>query len=132
MPDVDGAVPEVAEKTELGPNQFVVNAPKAGPTATFIADKDFGETLADAEASFGAEVVLNFFTRTAVIALQNLIRKCLEDGGTDTDCQAVVDQYVPGVAAARGFKNAKDTSIAYFKNLSSDERKEFLAGLKDL
>lgn len=62
---------------------------------------DFGETLEDAVAKFGADVVFTNFKRTATITAQAAMRRELEGGKGEEEIVAKMAGWKPGVAMER-------------------------------
>lgn len=65
----------------------------AGEAAVIV---DWPSDLEGLVAKFGAEAVASGFLDSAVIAVQNVIRKAKEQGKSDLEQQALADAWVPG------------------------------------
>lgn len=77
---------------------------------------DFGDTLDEAVAKFGADVVYSNFKKSAVIALQALVRRKLdkkEDALSDEAIIAAAAAWKPGIASV----STVDAKEAIFKKV---------------
>ena len=118
---------ETAEAVKLADNELRITAPKVDKEV--VITFDWGSDLNDKISRWGDEVVESGFDSSQRIALQGRVRSCLEKGGSPEDCQALADKFEPGVSAPRGFPDKRTVATEFFKNMSKDEQKEFLAGL---
>ncbi len=67
---------------------------KEGGSVT--VDYEFGESLADLSSKFGDEVVRSHAQRSFIVALQSFIRSQLDQGKSQDEIQAAVNEWKPG------------------------------------
>jgi hypothetical protein len=67
---------------------------KEGGSVT--VEYEFGESLADLSNKFGDEVVRSHAQRSFVVALQSFIRSQLDQGKSQEEIQAAVNEWRPG------------------------------------
>jgi hypothetical protein len=91
---------------------------------------DFGATLDEAVAKFGAEVVFTNFKRTAVITAQAVIRRMLEGGKSEEEVATVMGAWKPGVALERTIDPVA-TLVGKWDSYSPEEQNEILKKLKN-
>jgi hypothetical protein len=85
---------------------------------------DFGDTLDEAVAKFGADVVYSNFKKSAVIALQAVVRRELdkkEEAKSNEEITAKVATWKPGVARVSTV-DAKETILKKVGKMSKAER----------
>jgi Skp family chaperone for outer membrane proteins len=70
---------------------------KEGGSVT--VDYDFGENITDLTAKFGDEVVRSHAQRSFVVALQSFMRSQLDQGKSEAEIQAAVNEWKPGQRA---------------------------------
>lgn len=90
---------------------------------------DFGDTLDDAVALCGKEVVHSQYMANAKVGLQAIVRAKLKAGLNSEQIQAIVDSWKPGMVTE---KVTVDPFVAFsnaFKAGSPEKRAELLAML---
>ena len=107
--------------------EYKVTAPKAD-NRSVVVTYDYPETAQECIDKFGDDVVLSGFKGKDVVTLQAKVRKAIEAGSTDEECQTIADIHVPGVSAPRGSGGTVNKSNAktWFQALSPEEKAEFL------
>lgn len=85
---------------------------------------DFGETLDDAVALFGAEVVMNNFKQNAVISAQSRMRALLVQGLEGDALQEKLDEWKPGVKTS-----TRKSPVDKLKDLLAGRSPEEIAAL---
>lgn len=90
---------------------------------------DFGDDLNSMKAKFGEEVVFTNAQANMKVRLQAVLRTCLTKGISTADATA---KYVPGVQTATTAVDPVIGMKAKFATMDKEERKAFLAELKDL
>jgi hypothetical protein len=83
---------------------------------------DFGDSLEEAVAKFGAEVVYSNFKQSAVISLQGNVRRYLDKGElTDEQIVGKVAEWKPAVAKV-STSDAKETILKKFDKMSAADK----------
>ncbi len=106
--------------------EFGVKENTTGVSGTF--SYNFGESLTDAEALFGPEVVHNKFKQASVISAATFIRSCLKAGKDGTggktleEAQAALDAWKPGIGAIRSKKDPVAALADAIGKLSPEEQ----------
>jgi translation initiation factor 1 (eIF-1/SUI1) len=127
------AVEETTEES-AEPNQISVTSKKTGRSVTFT--KSFGDSLEDASAQFGADVVFSGFVQQATIRVQGKVRLMLDKGATEDEATAAGEGFIPGVITRTHTK--VDPIAALAAKVSSGElskddlRTQLEAALADL
>ena len=115
---------------------------KAGTTdeaPSASVNYDFGETLAEAEELFGADVVFSRFVAAATVDIQALIRRHLKtpedkDGNitgeakSEEEIQAIVAEYKPGTST-RTRVSASEKAARAIDKLTEEEKAALLESL---
>lgn len=91
---------------------------------------DFGETLDEHVAKFGAEVVKSNSEANMVITIQSGIRSMAEKGKTDAEIQAAYSEWKPGVARPRVADTT--TLLDKFSKLDEAKQDDLLMKLREL
>lgn len=91
---------------------------------------DLGDSLQDAVAKFGEEVVLSNFQSNAKITCQGAIRRMLEDGAEEPAIAARLAAWKPGTTLDRVQVNPVDALKAMLKSMDPAAAKAMLAELK--
>lgn len=102
-------------------------APKKGTEAT--VNVNLGTSMEEASALFGAEVVYNSFHSSAVIAVQNSIRRLLEADKTPEQIQTILADWKPG---QRQTSVRKDPFVVLRERLAGMDPMEARALLNEL
>lgn len=90
---------------------------------------DFGDTLADAIAKFGEEVVFSNFKQSAVISLQGNVRRYMEQGKlTDEEIEKKVGEWKPQIAKV-STTDATEAILKKAAKMSEKERAELIEKL---
>lgn len=92
---------------------------------------DFGDNLDEAVSLYGAEVVYSNYKKSAVIALQALVRRELdkkEDAKSDAEITAKAIAWKPGVAKVSTV-DAKETILKKVSKMSEADRKALIEQL---
>ena len=97
-----------------------------------VVNYDLGDSLADAVAKFGEEVVFSGFKADATVAIQGRMRALLKKEQTQEQIAADLAGWKPGVksAAIRGPVTVASV-VDKFKAMSPEEQQAFLAALQD-
>lgn len=105
-------------------------SPKTG--RELEVDFDFGNTLQEAIDLFGEEVVYSNYKKSAVIALQALVRRNLDKDGekavSEEDIIKAVEAWKPSVARIIG-ASQKEALFNKIDKLSDEDRKALIAKL---
>lgn len=101
-----------------------------------VVEIPLAENLNDAIAQYGEEVVYSNFLANVKIGAQAPIRKGIEQGKSDEEIQAVMANYKPGVKLMTGFgpgagTPSKENMLKAFANFSDEDKKAFIAALKN-
>ena len=87
------------KEEERSMTEVTAKAPKLDKEATIMVD--LGESLEDATARFGSEVVFSNYIANVKIGVQSGIRRYLEAGLDQAGVQAKFDTFKPGVTMDR-------------------------------
>lgn len=105
-------------------------SPKTG--RELEVDFEFGNTLQEAIDLFGEEVVYSNYKKSAVIALQALVRRNLDKDGekqmSEEDIIKAVGEWKPSVARIIG-ASQKEALFTKIEKLSDEDRKALIAKL---
>lgn len=107
--------------------EVTAKAPKVEKEATIIVD--LGETVEDAIARFGAEVVFSNYLANVKIGVQSGIRRYLEAGIAAGDVQAKFENYKPGVTLDR-VVDPIAAMAAKLQKMTPEEREAAFAALR--
>ncbi len=127
----------------------VKNAAGEITTAAIVTRKiesqyDFGDSLADAVAKFGEEVVFSAFVSSAKVDAQALIRRHLKSNVpavegvsserpyTDSEIEAKLAAWKPGIKAERSAASATDKMEALLGKMTQAQKEEMIAKLQAL
>ena len=89
---------------------------------------NFGQTLADASAMFGEDVVFSNFRRASVVTAQGIMRRLIKAGKSDAEIQTAMSAWRPGVAVERVVDPVAALK-ARFSTMTEEERAKVLAEL---
>lgn len=90
---------------------------------------DFGETLDESVEKYGEAVVHGVFIDQAVIRLQALLRRCIEDGVSDKDVAAKVEAWKMTVGG-RERKSAAEKVHGLLDKMTPEQKAELLKQLR--
>ena len=90
---------------------------------------DFGENLAEATDTFGADVVFSQFVAAAKVKIQSIIREKKKAGLSDEAIQSYLDTYKIGMIVERTAVNPLEAFKAAFKMMTPEQQREQLVAL---
>jgi len=109
---------------------ITAKAPKLGKECTVFVP--FGETAAESIEMFGDSAVnSNAFANHRVI-VQSGVRRALEAGKAEEEIVKIFADAKMGVATSAGAVDPVQASLSKYKLMTADERREYLASLKDI
>jgi len=108
---------------------MTVNARTTKSERVVSASYDFGATLAESVELFGENVVHGVFIDQAVIRLQALLRRCIEDEVGDKDIEAKVAAWKMTVGG-RERKSAAEKVQDLLGKMSPEQKAELLKSLR--
>jgi len=113
-----------------------VPAKDGKPEMTFNGSKEFPETAQEAINLYGDTPVRDNAWANFKVRIQSNVRSWLKAGKSSEEIQTLVDGLVMGVSAPRAAggvttAKAKDRVLADWANMSDEDRKAFMAALKE-
>jgi len=91
---------------------------------------DFGATLEDSVAKFGADVVHSKFVDSAIIALQAAVRTALDAGKTEAEVLQKVQNWKLGVVNRTPGVSSVDKAITTITKLPEEQRRAAIEKMK--
>ena len=106
------------------------NNSDTGEKLTASVVYDFGENAAAAIDSFGDDVVLTNYRKSAVITLQGVVRRALQSGLSGEQVADRAAAWRPGVASERVQADPMQAAVAAFSGKTDEEQAEFIKQLQ--
>ena len=94
------------------------------------ANYDFGNSLADLIAKCGEEVTFSNAVANMRVSLQSRIRALHKANPDPAFIQSQVDQWIPGVVAAKVAVDPVQATLSQFANWPKEKQREFLKQLQ--